>query len=416
MEGYLETNESEDFAQYALGYARLLSNQVSEAEAAFTNVEDIGLREEGLAAVKHAKLGEESRSSLQDASVQASSDYPAVLLASLDVLNNHYDEAIKRLEGVNQNEFNFDWQRKRYHEMMGRAYYNTQNYQKAEQYLGEAGSARMAASIAPLYMARAEHELDENRRGAVKQQIEQIRQVAEQIKSNDGAAASGDDDEWTSRPIRVRVEPASGNNCRVAIEEGLVEVFSALMADSLVDNGEVPLELVDREYIGDVLYEQQLAQLSKDVDRIQLQKLLGARLMIESEFRTVMNENYVWVKIIDTETTKFTKVESQAFDRRTNAREWARDLGTKAAAAIQKAYPVQGVLTKGSSGPELNVGSTVGVEPGMRFAVHTAPGAEHRLANVTATASNVGATMSTVTLEPAGATIPESGWYLQQIQ
>ena len=92
---------------------------------------------------------------------------------------------------------------------------------------------------------------------------------------------------------RVRISPASANNCRAAVETGLSGVFADLMADTLVNNEEIPIELVDRDYVGDVLYEQQLAELSKDVDRVKLQKLLGARLMIESEFKSLMNENFV---------------------------------------------------------------------------------------------------------------------------
>ncbi len=417
LEGYLETNESEDFAKYALGYARLLSNQLPEAQAAFSGVSDVALREEGLAAVKHAEMGENARASLETASADSPSAYPAVLLASLDVLNNHYDTAIQRLEKVDEQDLNFDWQRRRYSELMARAYYNNQDYQKAEQVLSKTGgsSDTMSATVNELVMTMAKRQMDDNRHAEVTKQIEQIKSLADQLKQG-AASDESDDDEWTSRPFRVRISPASGNNCDLAIEQGLVDVFGDLMADALVSGDGVPIELVDRDYIGDVLYEQQLANLSKDVDRIQLQKLLGARLMIESEFKSVMGENFVWVKIIDTETTKFTKVESASFDRRTNAREWARDLGEKAREAIEKAYPVQGILTAGGSGPVLNVGENVGVTPGMRFAVHTSPGSEHRLANVTAVAANVGTSSSTVTLEPAGATIPSDGWYLQEIQ
>jgi hypothetical protein len=333
-------------------------------------------------------------------------------------LNNHYDEAVRRLEAVDKNTLNFDWQRQRHGELMARAYYNNQDYAKAQQVLGASSGASdsMSASVNELYMTMAQRQTDDNHRVEVAKQIEQVKAVAEQIKANREADDAGEVDEWTSRPLRVRISPASGNNCRLAIEEGLVDVFADLMADALVSNDQIPIEAVDRDYIGDVLYEQQLAELSKDVDRLQLQKLLGARLLIESEFKSVMGENFVWVKIIDTETTKLTKVESEAFSQRTNAREWARDLGNKAREAIQGAYPIQGILTAGSNGPELNVGENVGVKSGARFAVHTAPGSEHRLENVTAVASNVGATTTRVTLEPAGATIPSGGWYLQQTQ
>jgi hypothetical protein len=417
LEDYVQKKSSDDFAHYALGYARLLSSQEDEAEQAFAKVADAGMREEGMAAVEHAKLGADSRDALETAASHSQSDYPAVLLASLDVLNNQYDQAIKRLEAVNEAALNFEWQRRRYNELMARAYYNNGDYARAGQFLGTGVGASdgMAASVNEIYMTKVAAQLDDDRRAKVAQQVEQVKQIAENIKSG-GASAAANADEWTSRPLRVRVSPASGNNCQVAIEEGLVDVFSDLMADALVNNDEVPIELVDREYIGDVLYEQQLAQLSKDVDAIQLQKLLGARLMIESEFKTVLSENFVWVKIIDTETTQFTKVESEPFDRRTNARQWAHDLGDKARAAIQKEYPIQGILKNGSNGPQLNVGLNAGVRPGMRFAVHSGPGVEYRLSNVTAVASsNVGPTSTGVTIEPAGASIPASGWYLQQI-
>lgn len=419
LESYVQEHDSDDFAYYALGYARLLTNRVPEAEDAFGEVSDTGLRDEGLAAVKYARLGEESRSSLQTAAAHVPSAYPAVLIASLDLMNKDYDNAIQRLETVDQSAFNFEWQRRRYGELMARAYYDNAEYRKAEEVLGASTGASdvMSASVNQLYTTMAKRQLDEDRRAAVTEQIERIKEMADKINANEDATDNTDALDWTSRPFRVRVSPASSYNCRLAEESGLLGVFPDLLANSLVNGEDVPIELVDRDYIGDVLYEQQLAKLSQDVDRVKLQRLLGARLMIESEFKGLMGENYVWVKIIDTETTKFIKVESKPFDRRTDARAWARDLGVAAREAIQKAYPIQGILTSGPDGPEMNVGENVGVRPGMKFAVFSAPGLEHRLENVTAVASdNVSPSKSGITLNPAGVTIPEKGWYLQQIQ
>ena len=419
LESYLQEHDTDDFAHYALGYARLLTNQMTEADDAFSKVSDVGLREEGMAAVKHARLGEESRASLQVAAQQVPTDYLNVLIASLDILNKEYDRAIEQLEAVDQAAFNFEWQRRRYGELIARAYYNNEDYKKAEEILGAGTGASdgISKSVNELYAKMARRQLDEDRRGAVLKQIEHVKQLADRIRANENVIDDEASLDWTSRPFRVRISPASSYNCRLAEENGLVGVFPDLLADSLVKNDEVPIELVDRDYVGNVLYEQQLAELSQDVDRIKLQKLLGARLMIESEFKGLMGENTVWVKIIDTETTKFTKVESAVFDRRTDAREWARDLGIAARQAIQKEYPIQGILTDGSDGPEINVGENVGVRAGMRFAVFSAPGLEHRLENVSAVSSdNVGHSKTGVTLDPPGIAIPEQGWYLQQIQ
>lgn len=419
LEAYVQENASDDFAYYALGYARLLSNQMTEAEDAFGQVADDGLREEGMAAVKHARLGEDARPTLQTAAEHVPTGYPAVLVASLDILNNDYDKAIERLEAIDEAAFNFDWQRRRYGELMARAYYNNQDFAKAQEIFNAnmGGSGGMSASVNELYARMAKRQLDEERRGAVMEQIKEIKRLAEEIKANDGASDDDDSDDWTSRPFRVRISPASSYNCPLAEETGLTAVFADLLADSLVNSDGIPIELVDRDYIGDVLYEQQLAQLSQEVDRIELQRLQGARLMIESEFKSLMDDNYVWVKIIDTETTRFTKVESESFDRRTNARVWARELGIAAWEAIEEKYPIRGILTDSPNGPELNVGENVGVRPGMKFAVLSGPGLEHRLENVTAVVSDdVRHSAASVALEPAGATIPAEGWYLQQIQ
>ena len=419
LELYVQEHDSDDFAHYALGYARLLSNQPMEADDAFNKVSDLGLREEGIAAVKHARLGEESRASLQAAAEHVPTEYPSVLIASLDILNKEYSTAIKRLEAIDRAAFNFEWQRRRYGELIARAYYNQEDYKKAEEIFGAGTGASdgISESVNELYAKMARRQLDEDRRTATIMQIEHVKQIAETLKANTNASEDEDTDDWTSRPFRIRISPASAYNCRLAEESGLVGVFSDLLADSLVNNDEVPIELVDRDYIGDVLYEQQLAELSQAVDRVKLQKMLGARLMIESEFKGLMGVNTVWVKIIDTSTTKFTKVESASFDRRTNAREWARDLGIAARQAIQRAYPIRGILTNGSDGPEINVGKNVGVRAGMKFAVFSAPGLEHRLENVSAVSlDNVSYSRTGVKLEPAGIAIPDQGWYLQQIQ
>ncbi|MCH8204995.1 MAG: protein kinase, partial [Candidatus Hydrogenedentes bacterium] len=418
LEDYMPEHASDDFAHYALGYARVLTGQIPEAREAFESISDEGLREEGLAAVNHADLGEVAREQLFEALEAVPSKYPGLLIASLDVLKSDYKDAIERLQDIDRAAFYFDWQRRQYSELLGQAYYKLEDYTMADQVLSAAAASALGATPSVnqmMYEKMAKRQLDEARGDEIRKQIQHVKALAASIS----AETTEDIDDWTSRPLRVRISPAKvGSSSRIAVETGLADFLPKLLADILADNEEVPIEIVDRNYIGDLLYEQELAELSKGMDRIQLGKLLGARLMIESEFGALAKEEYAWIEIVDIETSRTFGFESDTLDRRQNAREWVQDLAKRTAGEIRSEYPVRGKLTMGPDGPEINVGQSVGVRSGMKFSVLTGPGAEHRLkGDVSVTASGVDYASAVVQLDGLSQeSIPADGWYVEEIQ
>lgn len=416
LEGYTLEHASDDFGHYALGYARVLTGLIPEAQEAFKKISNTGLREEGLATVKHADLGEASRTELLAALEAVPSKYPGLLIASLDVFASEYEKAIARLQEIDRAAFYFDWQRRQYSDLLGQAYYKLGNFAQADLVLSAAGATGFGATprVSQMYEQMAKQQLDEARRDEIRKQIQHVKE----LKASLSAETTEEIDYWTSRPLRIRISPAKvGLSSRYAVETGLTDFLPQLLADALAENGEVPIDIVDREFIGDLLYEQELAELSKGMDRIQFGKLLGARLMIKSEFGVFDREEFARITVIDMETSERFGLDSGILDRRVKPRDWVQQLATLTRDKIRSRYPIRGRLTMGPDGPEINVGQNVGVLDGMQFSVLTGPGAEHRLdPDIAVIADEVEHARAVAQLEGfSGESIPPHGWYVEEI-
>ena len=84
--------------------------------------------------------------------------------------------------------------------------------------------------------------------------------------------------------------------------------------------------------------------------------------------------------------------------------------------AVSDAYPIRGRVYSGDDGPEIDVGSAVGVNQDMRFDVFAQPDVKYRLPGRSVIVEGpVGTEYSKVKLEGFNADdIPADGWYVEE--
>jgi hypothetical protein len=81
---------------------------------------------------------------------------------------------------------------------------------------------------------------------------------------------------------------------------------------------------------------------------------------------------------------------------------------------VGEAFPVRGRVIRSTSGPEIDIGSSVGVVEGMRFLVCTQPNSRYLLPDKLVTVHGpVGDANAKVQVEGfAPEDIPDEGWYI----
>jgi hypothetical protein len=256
--------------------------------------------------------------------------------------------------------------------------------------------------------------LDTERRARISEQIEQVKKLLEQ-----GAQArEGDIDLWTSRPLRFVMLPAEPGKSRMAINSGLADILPWMLGAAL--ESQTSLELVNRDLLSDILAEQELsAQLSNKAGQIALGQVLGARLLIQCEFGSLRlaatPEDFVIIEVVDTETTRDASPDERIkLARPVVIDELVSQLADAIQKAVNEAYPLQGKLTRQNRGLFINIGSDVGVETDMRFAV--SPGPDPTLVTPDTFVVVEGPLgLQRAGVRPEGfdpADIPEEGWYI----
>jgi hypothetical protein len=82
--------------------------------------------------------------------------------------------------------------------------------------------------------------------------------------------------------------------------------------------------------------------------------------------------------------------------------------------AVGEAFPVRGKVIRGAAGPEIDIGSSVGVVEGMRFLVCTQPNSRYllpdKLVTVEGPVDDVSAKVEVEGFAPEE--IPDEGWYI----
>lgn len=411
-ESYLEEQPDDPQALYGLGYALLFLGDLDGAGARFGRNSIEPLRVEGEAALAHAERGEAARPLLEKAATFVPTRYPVVLIASLDVLGENFQQAIAILNGLDASRFNFNWQRDQYSKVLGQAYFKIGDFSNAQIVLANIAETSDAAGaqIAEVYAEMARHELDTEKQAAVSSQINRLKSLLEEEPVDEE-----DFDAWTSRPLRAWLRPADPGSSRQAAESGLADVFSWMLGDALTRGEAAMIDVVDRDLIGNVLFEQELAQLSQQADRVKLGQLRGARLLVDTEFRRLFEKDSAWLRIIDTETTDLIQLERKPLESTVDPKVWVAEIADQLRERVSEAYPLRGRLTVGPTGPRINIGRDVGVREGMYFAILLRPDPGEVIADATAEViDKITADSASVRLEGiAPESIPDDGLYVQ---
>lgn len=396
LQAHLAQNPSDDQAHYALGYAFLFKRDYDQAEQTFAKVSDEPLQLEGMAAVDHARNGESSREKLLEVFPTRSTPYPGVLIAQLDVGKKEYESAKTTLASINADALLFRWQQAKLNELLIRVE-------------DAINGVSLSESILRIESEKTKLLSEEDVR-------KKIQNVSELAKSADREAPSKAEI-WTSRrPLTFWITVPDTESSI----EGLAKYLPQELSVTLEEQNTLPIALVDREYIGNTLFEQGLSSLlsGSDEDRVNLMRLRGAKFMLNTKFGRVGSNENVRLEIIDTETTDIIPFRAANIDENLSIYDLLGSLASQIVDKLQENYPLQGILTNTEDGPVINIGTAVGVEPGMTFAVFTGPDDNYLLDKVSVTiAGTPNANSALVELHDFSAdSIPDTGWFVRVSQ
>lgn len=409
---YLIEHPDDPQALYFQGYARILDGRYEEASSSFQSVRDEPMRIDGEAAVAFQVEGEAARAQIVEAGDLASSDYPRLLLAILDLSQENFETAREILEGLEKGRLPFRWQEHDRLQSLGQVYFKLGEFAQAKAIFDrlEKADGLRDNAVARAFTELVRSQLDVERRAEVSEQIARVKQLLPEP----GAADSMDT--WTSRPLRVWLPPATVGNGRIARETGLADVLPWLLGEALGGDANVPIEIVERKMLANILSEQALsAQLSSEKDALRLGRVLGANLIISCSFGELFNDEFMKLKIVETESTGLIPLERHALHRRMNPDEWVEEVAKSVRNAVGKEIAVRGILTNSDDSLQINVGSLVGVRDGMRFEVMSAKGRNYLMPGVTALVTNVvDGTHAMVELDGlTSSDVPEGGLYVE---
>ena len=363
LDEHLDEHPDDDWGRYALGYANLLMNGLDDADRAFGAIgADDELRKEGEASVAHARDGEGSRTVLEQALDSVSTRYPGLLLASLDVAVGEYERAIARLEDIHRAGLYFQWQREQYSRLLGQAFFKSGNFSGAEATFALLpDDDAFAAGYLELARRQDERESREDR----SKRIKDLRALWDSMDVVDRQ------DLWTSRPFAFSLFPSDGEVLPLAVTLGLPDLFPIGLAGAIREPRGVPLELVNRDDIDAILEELQLSgSLSREEETLQ-GRLVGARLLMELSFMEMQDGTKVIVQVTDTERSTRVLSADMEFDSSDTFRTISERIVARLIGELQRDYPLQGLLKSDGRESKINIGTSVGVRPGMRFAVLT---------------------------------------------
>ncbi len=405
---YIVAHPDDGDAHYALGYARLLARDIDAAAQEFALVKDTGRRAEGLAVVANARRSQDATQLLGASLAAGGPPYPAILLASAEFTDGHVTEALDRLKTVDPKKLYFDWQRHELNRLFGQAHMKTGDFAAARGFLITLPDDDPIGHALLQTAARLE---TERAHAAVQEQIERI---SARVPS---PGEESELDQWTSRPLRIRIEPTTATGGGLATSNGLVDALPELLAIAFEQQGGRALDVVDREFIGSTLFEQELSSISSGKDAIAVGKLRGARVMIQTEFAQLGGREYLRLKMIDTETTDVVPLEQIPVDFGTDIGAWISNAAERAKNALVEAYPLQGILTSTQGELSLNIGRALGVGTGTKFQVFPRANSGAPLESVTATAIDP-VDLDSAGVELSGATreaVPAEGWFLREV-
>ena len=408
LEDYLVQRPDDEFAQYAMGYVQLKTSRGEDAAVTFGLIPTTGLREEGLAAVAHASEGELARGELERVEDLVPTGYASVLLAALDVSKREYEAVIARLDELNKAALLFDWQRRQYARLLGQAYYKT----------GDLAAAKAAFLLLPendtfaagyLELARREDERAE--RVALNKQIDEVAEMWEAM------GIEGRQDTWTSRPFAIELKESSAAATPLAISLGMPDLLPIGLSNSVQNQSDVPLAFVNRKDISHILQELRISGMLSGVeDGLQAQRVIGARLLMQAEYKRLRDRDVVEVSVTDVETTRRVLYTVIDFDLTYDQDELATTIVETLVDKLRDQYPIQGILRNVGGTPKLNVGALAGARTGMVFDIRPTQGAAPITGKSAVATDRIGDKETTLRLsELEVGQIPEGGLFVREM-
>lgn len=238
--------------------------------------------------------------------------------------------------------------------------------QEASEAFARAATINPAEPINGLLLLRSQERLAEEREAERTTRIDAL--VADLARAyREGPHPQESRDEWTSRPLYIFFlpfetagQPASREGEDVFLFEKMIRTFV----------GPARIKLVERAVIERLLQELKLSRsaVADPETALRLGKILSAQIIAVGSINRYAGEIEVTLRAIDTETSLVTVAASGACQvaeaPKTMLETLARDFQDRIAAA----YPIRGrIAAVEGSRVRVNVGSSVGVAPGMRL-------------------------------------------------
>lgn len=365
LEAYLDEHPDDDFGRYALGYANYLLGDLAAAKEAFERVSDDALRLEGLAAVAVSVESDNAQPAVEEALAIAPTRYPALLLSLLDITKGNFADAVDRLEKVQAERLAFGWQRRELYRLLGQTYFKLGRIDDAGRIL-----ARLPQGdpVAAGYLELAQRDQARKDRESLRQQVKEVRALWDKM----GAVAR--QDTWTSRPFTLAVIPSKDVPTPSAVGLGLPDLLPESLSEALDRLEPRPISFVDRENVDEIIRElERSSYLGSEDERLQMQRLIGARLLMKVTFLSVGERQIVKILVMDAETTHSVLQKSFEYQRTDDPPAIAERIAAALQDAVEQEYPIQARLTAEDGEAVLNVGKKVGLKPGTRFSLMSSP-------------------------------------------
>lgn len=176
-------------------------------------------------------------------------------------------------------------------------------------------------------------------------------------------------DEWSSRPLHLVFVDLETKG-QPALREGEDAYVNDLVSRNL--NNSVRFHTVERGLLERLLEELKLSnsQLADPQSALRLGKILSARILTTGAVLRYKGQVEVTLRAIDTENTRVAAVVSRTCPFGEDPAKMVQTLIQELQGRIASAYPIRGRVAEVQAGEmSLNVGSAMGVTPGMKFRV-----------------------------------------------
>ena len=413
----LALNANDNEALYQLSYAFQRSGQFDKAQEYAAKISDPKLKREIDAVLAHEIDGGQSRSMLEANAAEGQDAYSQVLLGILDLAEKKNNEVIVRLEGFDTSSLYFEWQKHRVLQTLGQAYLAENQFDKAtaafDQLRGVPDS--LVAGRADEFAEIIQRRMDNDQKAAFDARIKEVSQ---------SISESGDFDNWTSRPFRIRVlDPEIQDNALARVQEEELGSFFADRLDYALSKGDgAPITIINSDVMDEIVTEQNtVALLGDDSQGFKLGGLLGVRFFVTPEFGSYKGEQYIRFNAISVETRTETPIEDQTLPPRGSDlntwKTWINDLQALIRNELSAAYSLQGMLSREGDRFILNIGSAVGVTEGMEFTLQSSPDTMvlQGYSVKVASAAEIGENQCYVEISGfSPETVPADGWFAKQ--